>query len=111
MSKEWNGYGMPPVGAECQMLNSTANWTRVKILGIVDGHAIGFSLAEKRAYSSNLIRDFYPLKTESQLDREELEELVFQASGIRSRDGGKASASDVAEALIKAGYSKGNNHG
>lgn len=109
-SPEWDGNGLPPVGVECELYRKTDNsWLKGNVIGHdVDEYsdnkelmAVAWipSLGEYLGFSK-----FRPIKTESQREREELEEVV--RSSYYQKIGAENEISKITDALIKAGYKK-----
>ncbi len=101
----WNGEGAPPVGTECEALydSDDVRWYKVKVIGHDKKHIVArWVEGEKKLqlfeYEMSL-NAFRPIRTEAECQREKIIADIFQQSGIRSRDGGKQSATDLYTAI------------
>ena len=80
-TQQWNSDGLPPVGIECEVLNSdlsNAQWEKCKIL-FVGVHRVVYdseSCSERVGYADTL--QFRPIRTPEQLAAEAREKAIIE---------------------------------
>lgn len=104
---EWNGEGLPPVGAFCgyQYVHHGGAWYEGEILYVSDEYTIikGHQVGEQHYYTRNL--EFRPIRTPEQIAAEEREKAAY----IMMVDAGvddKEWSRQLCLALYDAGYRK-----
>lgn len=87
---EWNGEGIPPVGCECEYLNSNGEWSTVKVkyssdqLIVISGATKILGEEQETEIAKDIIIDkprFRPLRTEAEKAREKLAASLHIAAG------------------------------
>lgn len=109
----WNGEGLPPVGAICEMQDGMGVWTQVEIFADHKHYVHGWDDDKRISYFSNLPAEFRPLRTAEQIAAEErLHQVRNALSAIHAGQlfpndfvRGNIVAATV-EAMIDAGYRK-----
>jgi hypothetical protein len=108
MNIDWDGKGLPPVGAECEFWLSTDNWQFATCVALdtLDGVPVAVVRYDGGYYGASA-KTLGPISKErkAELQREkDAEELAFIATGHRDRS--KDCWLSVAKVLLDAGYRK-----
>lgn len=108
MIVEWDGKGLPPVGAECELWVSSDNWRLATCVALdtqdgVPVAVVKYDGSYHAASEKTLVSVSKERKTELQREKD-AEELAFIATGHRDRS--KDCWLSVAKVLLDAGYRK-----
>lgn len=102
----WNGEGLPPAGADVEIECSpgSGRWVSAKVTahGVDHGHDAAIVQTENRIFilSEQHLRQLRPRRTPEEVEREELEDLIYR--GVSSG----WNAATVAKHLLAKGYRK-----
>lgn len=109
---EWDGVGLPPVGAEIEALlqgigSTTYFWQRAKVVHVAlpesGGEILVFSLETTRPA---WVDEFRPIRTQEQIATEEREKAITDIAVIMGKDPDRPSIRERAAIIYDAGYRK-----
>lgn len=108
MTIDWDGKGLPPIGAECEIWVSSDNWQFATCIALdaQDGVPIAVVRYGEGYYGASA-KVLHPISDQrkAELQRErDAEELAFIATGHRDRS--KDCWLSLAKVLLDAGYRK-----
>lgn len=97
---EWSGDGLPPVGCECEFIDSDTSWGAVKIIGYDRDGVVFRPNLDSSYYLSKPSEKhiFLPLRSEADKKRDAAIKQIIEDIGLAQ--------DDVAEAIYDAGYRK-----
>jgi len=104
---KWSGFGYPPVGSECFVLDVPPSYFRCQIVANRDGDLI-YYVPETRSVGIRALGNFRPLPTKDEQQESKLRKLVRKAyaKGALGHNGG---IDEIVSRLIAAGYRKADN--
>lgn len=107
MATEWNGEGIPPVGAECEATwGGKAFWRKAVILSCshiaVDHLFDGWGIRRIDEYEGSMAFEFRPLQSKEQKQVAEIAEILMSAAC----DKGTTKMAEYAQAIYNAGFRK-----
>ena len=103
---QWNGEGLPPVGASVEWFSPVYGWLGGRVVGHDGAVAV---ISHSDGYTGCHLHEVRPIRTPEQLAAEARErairDMVFGACGCEP-DGGNTSVFILCELLYDAGYRK-----
>lgn len=108
---EWDGDGLPPVGAVCEYQDSLGQWEKVEITAIAKmGICFVQAAHDGENYVSKISARFRPIRTAEQIAAEErnveINALSEELAGYEGINGVRARHHNMALYLVDQGYRK-----
>jgi hypothetical protein len=99
ISAEWDGEGLPPVGAMCERQYGSKVY-RVEVVGYHEGTVVVFQLDASPDYTDFHPNCLKPLRTQAERERDDLAEALGNCVKMRTTFG------EMVDVIIAAGWRK-----